>query len=174
MSKTKKRAEPVKVADATDESSASSDDDVDTEIPADIAIDALDEDDVAEPSDDEDAAEPPVDVIETPGLVRAQDDIKVIVVVAPEKMRTPSTMSLFEMTEHGSIRGAEISRWNNCMVDTTGLDDPVDMAKRELMMRRSPLELRRHVGDLVVDGKVESYYEIWSPNDMIFSTHFNV
>ena len=96
-----------------------------------------------------------------------------IIIVKPEERRTPSVMSKFEMTEHVSIRATQIAQYNNCMVDITGLDDPVKMAKRELMMKMSPLVLRRHVGDSVLGGETTSYYEYWSPNEMTFAVSYN-
>jgi hypothetical protein len=52
------------------------------------------------------------------------------------------------------------------MTDTTGLTDPIAMAKKELSDRRSPLIIRRHVGDVIVDQRRTSYYEEWQPNEM--------
>lgn len=96
-----------------------------------------------------------------------------IIIIKPEERRTSSTMSRYEMTEHVSIRATQISQYNNCMVDITGLDDPVKMAKRELMMRMSPLVLRRHVGDALLNGEMCSYYEYWSPNEMAFAVTYD-
>jgi DNA-directed RNA polymerase I, II, and III subunit RPABC2 len=100
--------------------------------------------------------------------------IKEIVVVDTENRQTSDVMSKFEMTECVSIRAVQIARFNNCMVDITGLTDPVLMAKRELMMRKVPLTLRRYVGETENSkGEFESYYEYWNPNEMIFSTSYN-
>ncbi len=101
--------------------------------------------------------------------------IKEVIVVRPENMRTSNIMSKFEMTEHISIRAEEISKYNNCMVSIEGLSDPVMMAKRELMLRKSPLTLRRHVGDVFdpVSKKIETYYEYLSPNELMFAVEYN-
>lgn len=165
MSKAKSK---VTVADLVD-SDDSSVDDPDTDVPADDDLVAVP---VAPEDVDDDDEVVPDDVFEGEPPTTQREHIKVFVIVKPENMRTSSTMSLFEMTEHNSIRATQISQWNNCMVDTTGLSDPIEMAKRELMMRRSPMTLRRHVGDRVVNGKVESYIECWSPNDMVFATNY--
>ncbi len=80
-------------------------------------------------------------------------------------------MTQFEMVEHVGKRAAQIARFNNCMVDITGLDDPIMMAKRELMMGKSPLILRRKVGyerDKVTGLYVEAY-EYWDVNKMKFA-----
>lgn len=94
---------------------------------------------------------------------------KIIIVLKPEDRRTSHTMSSFEMTELKSIRATQISQYNNCMVPTDGLDDPVKMAEREIMMRMSPLIIRRHLGDMRdAAGVMRSYYEFWNPNEMVF------
>lgn len=112
---------------------------------------------------------------ETSEIVEAPSKYsKEIIVVKPENRRTSNIMSKYEMTEYISIRATQISQHNNCMVDTTGLDDPVAMAKRELMMRKTPLVIRRHVGDIknLATGELESYYEFWHPAEMAFATTY--
>jgi len=97
-----------------------------------------------------------------------------VIVVNPENRMTGNVMTRFEMTEHNNIRAAQIAASNNCMIDVTGLDNAHDMAKRELMMRKSPLTLCRHVGQVVnkLTGKTEDYFEYWSPNEMTFSATY--
>lgn len=138
--------------------------------PVDDIVDETDiVDEVDEPAEaDDDDYMHMVDAGQAPSGTSA---IKIIIVVKPENYCTSDVMSLFEMTENNSMRATQISQTGQCMVDTTGLTTSLDMAKRELMMRRSPLTVRRHVGDLANDkGEVESYYEVRTPNDMIFST----
>jgi hypothetical protein len=94
--------------------------------------------------------------------------IREIIIIKPENRRTSNIMNLFEMTEYVSIRAVQIAKYNNCMVDTTGLSDTVLMAKRELMMRRCPLTLRRCVGTY---GE-KTYFEHWDPAEMTFSTSY--
>lgn len=114
-----------------------------------------------------------VDII--PETVEAPIAItKEVVVVKPENRRTSSVMTAFEMAECNSFRGTDIARNNNCLVDTTGLTDYMDMAKRELMMRMCPLTLRRFVGERIRDGIVEEVYEWWSPNEMTFAVTYPV
>jgi DNA-directed RNA polymerase subunit K/omega len=124
----------------------------------------------SEQSDDE------VDVVdEKIDLSKISDYNKEIVAVKPENHCTSNILSRYEMAEIISIRATQISQHNNCCVDITGLDNPTDMAKRELMMRMNPLVLRRHVGDLknAKTGNVESYYEMKNPNEMQFSVTYN-
>lgn len=108
-------------------------------------------------------------------LKKASSYNKVIVVVKPENRRTSNVMSKFEMTECVSIRATQIAQYNNCMVDTTGLDDPILQSKRELMQRMCPLTLRRYVGEKKNEksGEIEAFYEYFSPNEMTFSTVYS-
>lgn len=93
--------------------------------------------------------------------------IQEIIVVKPEDRRTSGVMNKFEMTEYVNIRATQIAQHNNCMVDITGLSDPVLMAKRELMEGECPLTLRRHLNNKnEKSGEINSYYEYWDPADM--------
>jgi DNA-directed RNA polymerase subunit K/omega len=129
---------------------------------------AGEEEQEAEPEDDEEAE--PED--EEPVAEYSKD-----IIIVKEKL-TSQILTKFEITELVSIRAAQIERKNDCMVDISGLTDPILMARRELMMRMSPLLLRRYLGDrtVTVDGKkiLQSYYEVWNPNTMIFAVEFNV
>lgn len=95
------------------------------------------------------------------------------IIVAPENRRTSNIMSVYEMTENVSIRATLIEKYADCFVDVSDLDEPIAMARRELMMRMSPLKLERCVGSRTKeDGSVVVYYEVWNPNEMQFSMHF--
>lgn len=98
--------------------------------------------------------------------------VKEIIIVSPENRRTSNVMSKFEMTEYVSIRTIQIARFNNCMVDISGLTKPADMARRELMMRKCPLMLRRKVGEKLINGEMVAHYEDWNPAEMTFHTAF--
>lgn len=100
---------------------------------------------------------------------------RVITVVKPDERRTSNIMSRFEMTAHTSIRATQIATYDNCMIDHTGLDDPIRMAEIELMLRKSPLTLRRPVGEIrKYNGEIEYFYEFWDPNTMGFSIAFDM
>jgi len=99
---------------------------------------------------------------------------KEIIVVKDENKITSHILNNFEMTEIVSIRATQIKNHNNCMVPVDDLDDPVKMAKRELMMRKTPLKLKRNVGYRYVPAK-DAYMmhcEVWNPRDMEFSTQY--
>jgi DNA-directed RNA polymerase subunit K/omega len=102
---------------------------------------------------------------------------KEIIIVKEENKITSDVLTKFEITELVSIRATQIERRADCMIDTTGMTDPIVMARRELMARRSPLAIRRYVGDrcTLVDGKkqVSQYYEVWNPNTMVFAVTFD-
>lgn len=100
--------------------------------------------------------------------------VQKIVVVKPENMITSDVMSKYEMTNYVVIRATQIAERNNCMVDITGLTDPIQMAKRELMRRKCPLVVRRFVGKRKnkKTGEVEPYYEFWDPAQMIFAVTY--
>ena len=127
--------------------------------------------------------EPVADVVDVPDeesdneeIIEEEVDIKsvsnhneTIIVVKPEDRCTSNILSKYEMTEIISIRATDIAQNSNCMVDIAGLDDPIKMAKRELMMRMCPLTLRRYIGERNAGEKI---YEFWNPNEMQFATTY--
>jgi hypothetical protein len=96
--------------------------------------------------------------------------------VADENRITRDMMNINEMTEAISIRTALISNGSPCFTDVEGLTDPVDMAKRELMMRRFSFKIERPVGEKIdhENKEILKYFEIWDPNEMIFAVNWNV
>ena len=98
-----------------------------------------------------------------------QSDIRMEIYAPPkEEYKTSNVLSAFEMTEIIGIRSAQIAKNRICLVDVADLNDAVSMAKRELMMRKCPLTLRRYCG--MQHGKI--IYEYWNPNEMVFSISF--
>lgn len=59
---------------------------------------------------------------------------------------TSDRVTFLEYTEITGVRAEAISRFNNCMVDISGLTDPIKMAEREFSMRKCPLIIQREVG----------------------------
>jgi DNA-directed RNA polymerase subunit K/omega len=98
-----------------------------------------------------------------------------IIVVKPEKRRTSHVLSKFEMTEIVSIRNAQIAQTGQAMVEIGDLDDPVKIAKKELMMRRCPLILRREVGRIynAENNTLTTKIETWNPSEMQFAVQYN-
>lgn len=137
---------------------------------ADAALDN-DNDDITS-NDDEDEDDEDYEVSDDILVDNESKYIKEIIVVKSENRRTSNIMSKFEMTEAVSIRAVQISEHNNPMIETT-LTDPIDIAKCELMMRKCPLILERHLGDVKENGKMISYYEFWCPNEMAFALNYD-
>lgn len=135
----------------------------DDETPDESPADSNDEGEVTEPE-----PEPELDI-------RSVSQYnKEIVIVRPENRVTPHVLNLFEMTEIVSIRATQIAQYANCMVDIKGLDDPIKMARRELMMRKCPLVLKRTLGERRdADGEVRTYAESWFPNEMTFAVTYS-
>lgn len=99
---------------------------------------------------------------------------KELIVVKPENMITSNVLTSYNMTEIVSIRATQIAKFNNCLVDVSDLTDPIKMAKRELMMRKCPLTLRRIVGEIKdpKTGELQSYVEFWDVNTMQFAVEY--
>jgi len=96
--------------------------------------------------------------------------IEIVMVVRDEDRRTSQLMSTFEAAEVTSIRATQISQGEPCFVDVSDLTDPLLMAKREFMMRASPLVLRREVGDRINrrTNKKEKWIEFWCVREMTY------
>ena len=98
--------------------------------------------------------------------------VKEVISVNPKDFITSDILNDFEMTELISVRSADISnRGGPVFVDVSDLDNPVKMAKRELMMRKFPLIVSRYIGERKnqVTKEIEKVYEYRNPNTMIFS-----
>lgn len=95
-----------------------------------------------------------------------QEYIERQIIVRPEDRYCANRLSEYEQTELISIRGTQIENYNNPMVDCKGLTDPIEMAKKELREKMSPLMLRRFVGEALRDKIWCKFYEDWNPNEM--------
>lgn len=141
------------------------DDEIEDADPADIEIG--DNADAVAESDEED--EEDIDS-------EHKEDIKIepneYIVIKPENRITPSIISRNELTEIRSIRGTQISHYNNCFVPIGELDNPSDMAEKELRLRKCPLLIQRDVGFRIDnDGKMVACVELWNPNEMTIPDH---
>lgn len=99
-----------------------------------------------------------------------------IIVVAPENRRTSSMMNRFELTEAISIRTAQLAARPTAMTDTSGLDNPCDMAKKEISDGKCPLILRRaiaHKEDKATNRMI-TIVEDWDVNKMSKPEMFNM
>jgi DNA-directed RNA polymerase I, II, and III subunit RPABC2 len=90
-----------------------------------------------------------------------------LIVVDPRDRKTTHWLTKFEVTEIINIRSTQISLYANCLVDISGLSDPVAMAWKELYLRKTPLIIRRILGEKkCTDGVLRSFVELWSPSEM--------
>jgi DNA-directed RNA polymerase subunit K/omega len=144
----------------------------------------MDNSDVSEVEDVLDAEEV-VEMAESAEEQPAEEEIEVepveaekleetIYVVPPEKWQTTDILSQFEMTRIITLRATEIeANPGTITIDITGLDDPILIAKRELMLRKCPLLVQREVDTRqVTEGGIKKNVvtvELRNPNEMIFS-----
>jgi DNA-directed RNA polymerase subunit K/omega len=80
-------------------------------------------------------------------------------IVKSEDKITSNILTIYEMTELISIRATQISNGSYIFTDISGINDPMEMAKKEIIDNRCPLYVKRYIG--------LSKYELWSPNLMI-------
>ncbi len=92
-------------------------------------------------------------------------DARPIFVVPPEERQTSNIMTLAETTMAIALRAQQISRHPTVFVDTAGLSDAKEIARRELYERRSPLVLRREVGRTSEGARV---IERWPVREMTY------
>lgn len=93
------------------------------------------------------------------------------VMIPPEQNITSDVMTKYEITEAISIRTANIEDGDTPFVNCDDLDDPIEMAKRELLQRRFPYCIIRQVGEEINhEAKtIIRKYEMWDPNEMILN-----
>ena len=80
-------------------------------------------------------------------------------------------MTTAEYTEAVSIRATQIANGGTIYVDVGNLDNPIDIAKKEIASKKCPLVLRRVVGKEITKtanktNKYVEYVEFWRVNDM--------
>ncbi|QJX71387.1 DNA-directed RNA polymerase subunit 6 [Faustovirus] len=136
-----------------------------------------------EPADDDDltdaenegALPDTIDTFQEDTLNNNRNIAEIVVIPANERLMSDQ-LNKYETAEIINIRTYQISKDGIAFCDIEGLDNAVDIAKRELMRRQCPLMVRRESGrELSPDGKrVLIYVEDWNPNEMIFAAHFNV
>ncbi len=95
------------------------------------------------------------------GMEYARD----VIVIKPEDRQTSHIMSQYEFSNIIEIRTAQISEYANCLVDTKGLPTAELQARKELLMRKTPLVIRREF-ERLEDGKMVKYVELWHPHEM--------
>lgn len=79
-------------------------------------------------------------------------------IVQSDDKITSNILTIYELVELVSIRGSQIANGSYVFTDITGITEPTEMAKKEIMDNKCPLYVKRHIG---LDR-----YELWSPNLM--------
>lgn len=91
---------------------------------------------------------------------------KIIKIVRPEERITSEIIQLPELVEAIGIRCSEIENGSPVFCDYDGLNDPIDIAKKEFFDRKSPLLLQRQIGYDPIT--LVSTVEEWTVREMTF------
>jgi DNA-directed RNA polymerase subunit K/omega len=81
-----------------------------------------------------------------------------IVFVAPENRVMSEIMTKFEYTDVISVRAKQIENGGQCYTDVGNIDDPLAMAKKEIIDKKCPLDIKRPLTDKIS--------ERWHVNEM--------
>lgn len=91
------------------------------------------------------------------------------IVPANERI-TSEKLSDYETAEIINYRALCISKGGKVFTNVEGLDNPIEMAKKELIDRKCPLYIKRTIG---CNNKGELFVEKWSPNECVFNVKLN-
>ena len=80
-------------------------------------------------------------------------------IVHPNERITSNYLSKLEYSNVIGLRAKDISEGAPIYVDIDGLNDPIDIANKELYENKFPISVKRHIG--------LNYYEIWECNELI-------
>ncbi len=97
-------------------------------------------------------------------ILNTSNRIRNIVLVPREEWVTSDIMQRHEYASVIANRAAQISRGSAAFVDTAGLHCPIAIATKELYARKSPLIIRRIVGD---DGPLTQFVEDRPAREMV-------
>lgn len=123
---------------------------------------------IDESEDDEDILEEIEPYVE-PDEGKIQPEFIVNERIIPVNERTTTgRVSAFEYSSLITTRATMISLGNTPLVNVKNLDNEEDIAKLELISRKIPLLIKRHVGK---SPKGEILIEIWDPKTMTLPTN---
>lgn len=88
-----------------------------------------------------------------------ENDSKIQFILKNNQKITSNILTIYELTELIGIRATQISNGSPVFVDITNINDPLEMAKKEIINNKCPLYIKRYIG---LDK-----YELWDPNEMI-------
>lgn len=80
-------------------------------------------------------------------------------IIHPQNRISSEYLSRYEYSKVIGIRAEEISQGGIIYVDIKNLNDPIEMAKKEMNANMCPLSIKRHIG--------LNKSEIWSVNELI-------
>lgn len=109
-------------------------------------IEEVEEEEAEEDKDDDIIEIEEAEAIVKPVLQKLNDpdrNHRVIKVVPDSERRSSHILQFSEMVEAIGIRATQIESGSPIFVDHFGLDDPIKIAKMELLKKCSPLKLRR-------------------------------
>lgn len=87
------------------------------------------------------------------------NDSKIQIIIKNEDKITSNILTIYEVTELIGIRATQISNGSPTFTDMEDCNDPIEMAKLELINNKFPLYIKRYIG---LDK-----YELWDPNIMV-------
>jgi DNA-directed RNA polymerase I, II, and III subunit RPABC2 len=90
---------------------------------------------------------------------------RTVYIIPPEQRVTSNRLTLGEVTRAIGIRAQQIERYASPYTEIGGLTDPIEIARKELYERRTPLVLCREVGR-TPDGDL--LVENWKVREMAF------
>lgn len=134
----------------------------------DLDADVVDtaDDYVDEPADTADTADEFMSEVLTDDIYTVENTA-VLMIVPNDDRRCSNMMTRYEVTEIINIRSRQIAKYANCLVDTSGVSDPIMQAWMELYARRTPLIIRRVLGERKSAlGTYQQYAELWRPCEM--------
>lgn len=88
-----------------------------------------------------------------------ENDSKIQFIIKNENKITSNILTIYELTELIGIRATQISNGSPVFIDIEHINDPIEMAKKEIINNKCPLYIKRYIG---LDK-----YELWDPNEMV-------
>jgi DNA-directed RNA polymerase subunit K/omega len=88
-----------------------------------------------------------------------ENDSKIQYIIKNDDKITSNILTIYEMTELIGIRATQIANGAPIFTDIEYINDPIEMAKKEIINNKCPLYVKRYIG---LDK-----YELWDPNVMI-------
>lgn len=108
---------------------------------------------------DSDESDSEDNYIELPNTNTNDNNVFKEYIVHNNNKLTSNYLFRYEYSKIIGIRAEQISQGSKVFIDTQGLSDPIEMAKKELFSNKCPLSVKRCIGN--------NQFEIWSVNELI-------